>query len=143
MHRMVPEPQSLATYQLGTARPLNAIQQRFSVTFNIELSTYQVDQAVRNRRLQVGAIDAPLPQGWDKPLLENARTIVTKLVEAWGSGLQFDAMVIGGGGAEIPAIAEAIQGHFKQAQVVPGGQLAVALGYARLARLLAQQAARS
>ena len=65
------------------------------------------------------------------------------LEEAWGSGRQFDAILVGGGGAEVPALAEAIQGHFKHARVLPDGQIAVALGDARLGRLLAQQVVRS
>ena len=138
---MIPQVDTLATYELGTARPLQVIQQRLQVAFNVQLSPYRVDQAIRAGRLTVGSIDAPLPQGWDKPLRENARNIVTKLVESWGSGRQFDAIVIGGGGAEVPIIAQAIQERFpSNAQVVPEGQMAVALGYARLGRLLARRA---
>ena len=143
MERMIPQADALATYELGTARPLHAIQQRLQVTFNVQLSPYQVDQAIRAGRLTLGAIDSPLPHGWDKPLRENAKNIVIKLAEAWSSGLQFDAIIVGGGGAEVPIIAQAIQERFRSnAHVVPEGQMAVALGYARLGRLLARRAAR-
>ena len=143
MERMIPQADALATYELGTARPLHAIQQRLQVTFNVQLSPYRVDQAIRAGRLTHGAIDSPLPHGWDKPLRENAKNIVTKLAEAWGSGLQFDAIIVGGGGAEVPIIAQAIQERFpSNAKIVPDGQMAVALGYARLGRLLARRAAR-
>jgi hypothetical protein len=63
--------------------------------------------------------------------------------EAWGSGRQFNAILVGGGGVQVPALTAAIQAHFRHAQVLPEGQMAVALGYARLGRLLAQQAGRS
>ncbi len=143
MERMIPQAGSLATYEFGTTRPLHTIQQRLQVAFNVQLSPYRVDQAVRTGRLQVGAIDEALPPGWDKPLRENAKNIVTKLVEAWGSGLQFDVIVVGGGGSEVPLIAHAIQERFpSNTHVVADGQMAIALGYARLARLLAGRAAR-
>ena len=89
-----------------------------------------------------GRCDEPLPHGWEKPLADNGWDIVAKLVEAWGSGRQFDAILIAGGGAEVAAIVDAIRSWFKQAQVIPHGQIAVALGYARLARLLAQRSPR-
>ncbi len=144
MQRMVPEPESLATYQLGTARPLHSLQQRLAAKYDLrELSLFAVDEAVRTGTLRVGAVSETLPAGWDAPLLENARSILKHLEEAWGSGRQFDAILVGGGGAEVPALAEAIQGHFKHARVLPDGQIAVALGYARLGRLLAQQVGRA
>ena len=142
MQRMVPEPDSLATYQLGTSRPLHTLQQRLSAAFDLDLPLYRVDQAVRTGTLRAGGVDEPLPQGWEKPLADNGRDIVAKLVEAWGSGRQFDAILIGGGGAEVPVLTEAIRSRFKQAHVIPDGQIAVALGYARLARLLAQRSTR-
>ncbi len=142
MQRMVPEPDSLATYQLGTSRPLHILQQRLAAAFDLELPLYRVDQAVRTGVLRAGGVDEPLPHGWEQLLADNGRTIVAKLVEAWGSGRQFDTILIGGGGAEVPAIVDAIRSRFRQAQVIPNGQIAVALGYARLARLLAQRATR-
>jgi molecular chaperone DnaK (HSP70) len=143
MQRMVPEPDSLATYQLGMARPLHSLQQRLAARYDLrELSLFAVDEAVRTGSLRVGAVREALPSGWDAPLRENARSILKHLEEVWGSGRQFDAILVGGGGAEVPVLAEAIQGRFKHAQVLADGQMAVALGYARLGRLLAQQSTR-
>ena len=144
MQRMVPEPDSLATYQLGTARPLHSLQQRLAAKYDLrELSLHAVDDAVRTGTLRVGAVREALADGWDAPLVENARSIVKSLQEAWGSGRQFDAILVGGGGAQVPALTAAIQTHFPHAQVLAEGQMAVALGYARLGRLLAQQAGRA
>jgi molecular chaperone DnaK (HSP70) len=137
MDRLIPAPASLVTYQLGTARPLQAIQQRLSAAFEVELPLYRVDQAVRSGMIRMAGRDEPLPHGWDMPFHENGQEIASRLVEAWGgSGRQFDAVLIGGGGAEIPTLVAALQARFKQARPVPDGQLAIALGYARLARRL-------
>ncbi len=81
-----------------------------------------------------------LPVGCEALLHENGRRIATRLGEAWGKGNQFNAILIGGGGAELPALVEAIQATFKHARVVPYAQLAVALGYARLARYVGKRA---
>ncbi|MDQ5854108.1 MAG: ParM/StbA family protein [Chloroflexota bacterium] len=144
MQRMAPEPDSLATYQLGTARPLHRLQQRLAARYDLrELSLFAVDEAVRTGTLRVGAVREALPSGWDTPLVENARSIVKHLEEAWGSGRQFDAILVGGGGAEVPALTEAIQAQFSHAQVLPDGQIAVALGYARLGRRLGEHAGRA
>ncbi len=144
MQRMAPEPDSLATYQLGTARPLHRLQQRLAARYDLrELSLFAVDEAVRTGTLRVGAVRETLPSGWDTPLVENARSIVKHLEEAWGSGRQFDAILVGGGGAEVPALTEAIQAQFSHAQVLPDGQIAVALGYARLGRRLGAHAGRA
>lgn len=141
LNRMVPEPQGLATYQLGTVHPLYAVQQKVTTAFEVEKSLYEIDQATRQGYIKVGGKEEALPRGWDEPLHENGRSVAARLCEAWGRGNQFDAILIGGGGAEMPALVEAIQTRFKHASVVPDGQMAVALGYARLARYLGKRAA--
>ena len=73
-------------------------------------------------------------------LRENGQSIAMRLAEAWGKGNQFSSILIGGGGAELPALVEAITATFKHARVVPDPQLAVALGYARLARYVGKRA---
>jgi hypothetical protein len=83
MQRMVPEPDSLATYQPGTARPLHSLQQRLAAKYDLrEVSLYAVDDAVRTGTLRVGAVREALADGWDAPLVENARGIVKSLEEA-------------------------------------------------------------
>ncbi len=142
MEHLVPVPTSLVTYQLGTARLLQVIQQRLSAMFEVELPLYKVDQAVRSGTIRLGGVEEPLPAGWDAPFYENGREIASRLVEAWGgSGRQFDMVLIGGGGAEVPALVEALQARFKHARPVRDGQLAIALGYARLARRLGNRRA--
>jgi hypothetical protein len=137
MDHLVPVPTSLVTYQLGTARPLQVIQQRLSAMFEVELPLYRVDQVVRSGTIRMAGRDEPLPDGWDTPFHAHGQELASRLVEAWGgSGRQFDTVLIGGGGAELPALVAALQARFKHAQVVPDGQLAIALGYARLARRL-------
>ena len=53
LNHMVPEPQGLATYQLGTVRPLSSMQQKISAAFEVETSLYEVDQAVRRGSVRV------------------------------------------------------------------------------------------
>lgn len=140
LNRMVPEPQGLATYQLGTVHPLYAVQQKVTAVFEVEKSLYEIDQAVRVGSITVAGRGEVLPAGCDEPLRENGRSIAARLGEAWGKGNQFNAILIGGGGAELPALVEAIQATFRHARVVPDAQMAVALGYARLARYVGKRA---
>ncbi len=137
IQRMIPVPAGLDTYQLGTARPLQQIRARLAHVFERELTLYETDQAVRAGGVKVAGQCQPLPNSWDRPLRENGTLIATRLVETWGRGTQFDAILIGGGGAELAPLVAAIQQHFPHAQVVAQPQTAVARGYARLARRLA------
>ena len=135
---LVPEPTALATWQLGTARPLQQLQQRLSAETGVDVSLFATDQAVRQGHLMLAGRPEPLPADWARPLADNGRDIATKLVEAWGNGRQYDAILLAGGGASLAPIVEAIQAKFQHAQVVEAGQMAVALGYARLARRIGQ-----
>lgn len=139
MQRLVPEPESLVTFQLGTARPLHTIQQRLAAVYEVELPLYKVDEIVRTRQVRLAGATVELPKEWDAPLHQNGQTVAAKLVEAFGSGRQFDAILIGGGGEHLPQLVEAIQAKFKHAVPSGHGQLGVALGYARLARRLGKR----
>lgn len=91
---------------------------------------------MRAQALLVAGQPRPLPREWDRPLLQNGEAIVARLVEAWGSGAQFETILIGGGGAELAPLVTAIQRRFTHARPVEQPQTAIARGYARLARRL-------
>jgi hypothetical protein len=137
IRRLVPAPAGLDTYTLGTARPLSQIRARLSAHFERELSLYEVDQAAQTGRLTVAGVSRSLPLGWDRPLLAHADALASRLGEAWQSGSQFDAILVGGGGASLTPLVAAIQARFRHARAVESPQLAIARGYARLARRLA------
>lgn len=138
INRMVPTGDGLDTYQLGTAQPLKAIRAHLSAHFECELTLHETDQAVRAGRLQVGDRLMPLPAHWDRPLIENGKAVASRLGEVWGRGMQFKAILIGGGGAFSAPLTQAITAKFSHATVVAEPQLAIARGYARLARRLGQ-----
>jgi hypothetical protein len=137
---MKPQLPSLQTYQLGTAQPLGQIRAQLSARFERDLSLVEVDRAVREGALTVAGQPRPLPAGWDRPLRDNAAAIVTALVEAWRSGADLDLVLVAGGGAELPQLAAAIRTRFPHAEVAEAPQLAIARGYARLARRLGRTA---
>ena len=136
IRKMVPEPSGTDTFQLGTSRPLSQIRSALSQQFERELTIAETDLAVRAGTLRVAGREQPLPAGWDRPLSENAEAVVARLVESWGSGKQFDAILIGGGGAEVPHLTRAMLATFDHAVVIDRPQTAIARGYARLARRL-------
>lgn len=138
IRQLAPLPSGLNTFTLGTARPLREIRARLSATFERELTLYETDLAVRAGTLSAAGRERPLPSAWDQPLRENGAAIAARLVEEWGSGAQFDAILLGGGGAAEPRLVAAIQDRFPHATVVDRPQTAIARGYARLARRLAQ-----
>lgn len=138
-----PIPDSLITFQTGTAQPLQRVRSFLAARSGRELSLYETDQAVRARSLRVAGREGPLPSGWDAALIANGVEIASRLVELWGSGAHLDAILLGGGGAELEAKTAPIIERFPHAMVVREPQLAIARGYARLARRLAQQQARA
>ena len=131
---LIPVPSSLLTFNLGTAHALLQIAQKLSTRFEIELNPYQVDQAIRQGHIRLGGVDEKLPRGWDAPLVEMGRSIADRLTTAWGTGLQFEAILIGGGGENIQALTDILCMTFpRNARPTTYGQMGVALGYARLA----------
>ena len=134
LYKLAPAKTAMDTYQLGTARPLSQIRARISAHVDRELTLIETDTAIRAGVVRVAGQDTPLPRGWDQPLLESGQAIRDRLVEAWGRGNQFEAILLGGGGAEVPQITEAIRASFRHAIVVEKPQTAIARGYARLAR---------
>ena len=138
--RSTPVPGSLATWELGTSRPLKMIRSQFAVRARRTMSLYETDQAIRAGALAIGDQTVPLPDHWDRPLRENAEAIVDGLREAWGSATHLHSILIAGGGAELPQQVQAICRAFPQARVVPEPQLAIPRGYGRLAQRLARKA---
>lgn len=134
INKMFPEPDGLNTFHLGTSGPLGKIRASLSSYFDRDLSMVEVDQAVRNGVLRVAGHHERLSDGWDAPLVANGRAIADRLTDIWSSGRQFDAILIGGGGAELPALRTAIEARFRHARAVADPQIAIARGYARLAR---------
>jgi hypothetical protein len=132
--RLAPIKSALDTYALGTKGPLGQIRARLSAHVERELTLVETDLAIRHGVVRVAGRDVPLPSGWDRPLVENGQAVRDRLVEAWGSGNQFEVILLGGGGAELPQITEAIMASFPHAMVVDRPQTAIARGYARLAR---------
>lgn len=128
---------SFRTFDLGTSRPLGEIAPMLSARVDRDVTLLDADLAVRERGIKVGQSVAALPRGWDAPLIQNGAAIVGRMREAWGSGSQFDQILIGGGGAEVEAVASQIRAAFPNAVVVERPQIAIALGYARLARRVA------
>ncbi len=132
--RMRPIPDSLMTFQLGTSRPLQRVRDQLGTYVERELSLFEVDQAIRQQGVRAAGQLEPLPDGWDRPLMDNGEDLATRMVEVWGRGSQLDAILVGGGGAELEAKVAPILRRFPHALVVAEPQLAIARGYARLAR---------
>lgn len=134
VNRMRPISDSLQTFQLGTSRPLQRIRAMLSTHFEREMSLYEVDMAIRQRGVREARRLQPLPLHWDRPLIDNGEELAARMVEAWGRGTQLDAIVLGGGGAELEQKCAPVLRRFPHAVVVEDPQLAIARGYARLAR---------
>jgi hypothetical protein len=137
--QLTPLANGLRTWQLGTSRPLGQIQAHLGAAFDREFSLHEVDAAVRQSSVVVAGRRRPLPDHWDRPLIENGQAIASRLTEALGSGAQFDGILLGGGFALEPRLTAPILAQFAHAQIVDQPQLAIARGYARLARRLGQE----
>jgi hypothetical protein len=131
-----PVNKSLATWNLGTTKPLQTLAAQLGSLHDCELSLAAADQAVRLGGLHIAGAWHDLPDAWIAPFSEAGETIAARLTEAWGSGAHLDAILLGGGGAELPALTETIQQRFAHARIIEQPQMAIARGYARLARRL-------
>lgn len=139
VRHMLPVASSLDTWQLGTARALSPIRARLAAATERELSLYDTDQAIRAGAVRLAGRAVALPAGWDQPIVDLADQLVARLTEAWGNGAALDAILIGGGGAELAPLTAAIQKRFRHAAIVDRPQTAIARGYARLARRYAAE----
>lgn len=128
---------ALASYDTGTVKPLTEIRARLSAYFDRELSILETDMAIRAGHVSVAGQQRPLPQHWDRPLIENGQAKLARFTEAFGSGGQFDQILIGGGGAELPQLTAPTLAKYTHAVVAEKPQTAIPRGYARLARRLA------
>lgn len=137
--QLLPDNDSLMTTQLGTVRPIAHLQQMLGALLEYDLSFHQVEDAIRTGTVLLGGSLFPLPEGWERPFTKIGMEVRDELKTAWKKGLQFDAILLVGGGAEIAPMMEPILDFFPKAQVVPDAQLAVARGYSQFARRLANQ----
>ncbi|MBK9711575.1 MAG: ParM/StbA family protein [Kouleothrix sp.] len=128
---------SYRTFDLGAARPLGELATQLSARADRDLTVLDADLAVRDRSLKIGKTVTPLPRGWDRPFVANGEAVVRRIDSVWGRGTQFDAILVGGGGAELEPVAAQITRAYPNAIIVDRPQLAIATGYARLARRIA------
>lgn len=141
VRRRLPIEDRLATSaDLGMAAALNKVRARLSGALDMDLSLYEVDQAIRTGHVRMYGDDVHLPDGWDRPLISHANAMAAWIGEAWRGGAKLDAIVLGGGGAELEIVADRVRRLFRHLQVVAHPQIAVALGCARYARALAAAA---
>lgn len=115
----------------GMRKPLARIRGLLQSHAKRGLTIHATDMAVRQGFVTVGNTQVPLPAHWDTPLIEYANGIAGYMLEIWGSGSQFDALIIAGGGSEVEVVRERIRANFPQAIFVSNGQMAIAQGYAR------------
>jgi hypothetical protein len=128
---------SLTSEDLGTVGPLTEIRSRISAHFDCKLTILETDMAMRTGTIAIAGRLRDLPHGWDRPLIENGNAKAARLREAWGSGHQFERIIIGGGGAELEQLTAPTLAKFENAVVAELPQTAIPRGYARLARRIA------
>lgn len=126
---------STRTYQTGMIVALTRIKNQLSARFDRSFTLHQTDEAVRAGAVTVGGRTAPLPNHWDAPILELAEQLTLDLRADYGNGSDLSFVLLGGGGALEERKVSAIQRLYPFATVVDDPQLAIARGYARLARL--------
>lgn len=127
---------SLFTRNLGSHAYLGQIRAQLIAHFDREFTLFETDEAVRRGTVEVRNKPMPLPNGWDKPVIRNAKALVASLTDEWGSGDQFRNIIVGGGGAEQSITMDILAESFDHINAVPEPQMAIALGAARRARQL-------
>lgn len=127
-------PDSLASRELGSAAPLQALQARLSGVYGVDLSLYEVDRAIRAGCVKVAGDEQELPHGWDRAWLENGKQLADMTAQLWGNGARLDRILLAGGGAEMPQLIEALQTRYRHTVIAHDPQQAIARGYVRRAR---------
>ncbi len=97
VRRRLPIEDRLATSaDLGMAAALNKVRARLSGALDMDLSLYEVDQAIRTGHVQMYGNAVRLPDGWDRPLISHVNAMAAWIGEAWRGGAKLDAIVLGG-----------------------------------------------
>lgn len=141
LHKLAPVASRMATFELGTAGPLNTIRALVSGMYNRQLTTYEADMAAREGVVRVRGEEKPLPSGCEAALRQNGDQVAEALASLWRGAHDLDVILVAGGGSHVAAITDAIRDAFPHATILPDGQLAIARGYAKLARRHAVRAA--
>lgn len=137
LDRLIPLADSLQSYPLGTSGALNTIRARLSAQHDRAFSVYETDQAIRSGSVVVAGQNRDLYGGWDEPIKALALDMVATLATTIKSGAQFDAILIGGGGAALELLTSAIRDRYAHGVVVEEPQGAIARGCAKLGSRLA------
>ncbi len=138
--RLRPVDSSYMTFPTGTARALIQVRNLFIAAFERNFTLDEVDHAVRDGAMRLNGKRVPLPQGWDRPIIEHGRAAAKQFVEVLGRGADLDAILIGGGGAVLEQKIAPFLDAFPSAIVVDMPQMAIALGCARMAAYIAAHA---
>jgi hypothetical protein len=141
LHNLQVEPNSPRTNRRGLVHALTSVQSMIASEYDREISLYQTDMAVRQRKVVVAGQDRDLPDGWERSFTVLAGDIVTFLDSLWGSGNHLDSILIAGGGACETLITDALERKYPHAIILEDAQQAMAIGCARRARMLVQQMA--
>jgi hypothetical protein len=135
---------SFRTYPTGTARALVQIKNVLIRAFDRDFSIHETDQAIRDGYVTLGGgRRMPLPNHWDRPLIENAEALLNDLRADYGKGNDLEYVLLGGGGALQAIKVDRIKGLYSFAEVSPDPQFDIARGYARLARRRAKALAQA
>lgn len=122
----------------ASAAALDRIAQHLSVVFERDFTLYEVDQAIRDGGVwQFGEL-RPLPPHWDRPLLDLGAAAAARMVNRYRRE-RLDGILVGGGGAAEERKMAAVRAKFPHLVVAERPQLAIAVGYARLARRFAAE----
>ena len=134
----VPLAATMETYALGTVGPLTKIRARINSAYDLSLSLYETDLAVQRGSVMVSGQTRCLTEDWYNPIAAAGVDAANQLAEVWKSGANLDLILVGGGGAALNALVAPTLARFPQAMVIPDAQMAIARGYAHLARRLAR-----
>jgi|GEM_PF-1633975 len=137
--RLVTQPQSLTTLPYGTIVPLTSLQKRLTAELERDFTIFEIEQALKTKTIRVAGKQIALPDGWDEPFRTNSATVAMELAKEWRTGKQFDAILLGGGAAELLSAVEPIMERFPMVQLTSDPQLSIALGYSKFGHFLTLQ----
>lgn len=135
------DPNTLFTYELGAKKGMTRFCSNLSSHLGGRyLTLHEANNAARSGYIMSAGQREELPPNWQKPFWETGRELVARLKDAWGNGRQFDTIILGGGGAEQPWYVEPLRDAFPHLVIPEEPQRAIARGFARRARRMANEA---
>ena len=117
---------------IGWSKVVNQVQQALADQYMLELTPYEVDQAIQEKSVRVRGETVSLESLITPATTDIKTAIIARARDLWGAGVNLDMVLVSGGGA--PHLYDAIRQVYPHARLVTNAFWANAEGFYRFGR---------